>query len=180
MSLQSKFNPSAPEFIPGSEPPKRDDSSKKDPNDPHYRFNCASSFQSLTSHLNEVMDTGIPDKSVAILWIENCIRAREIVTANLKERGKPTDKGHEKVIKMLKNLSKYITLNVRSDEGAAFGFKENPQRFLIQTYGNKKATIYSNGILFGKLAYDGGRKSTRKNRKSKRKTYRILPRVEGS
>jgi hypothetical protein len=179
MSLQSKFNPSAPEFIPGSEPPKRDDSSKRDPNDTHYRFNCASSFQSLTSHLNEVMDTGIPDKSVAILWIENCIRAREIVTANLKERGKPTDKGHEKVIKMLKNLSKFITINVKSDEGAAFGFRENPQRFLIRTYTGKKATIYSHGILFNRLVY-GGRKSTRKNRKSKRKTYRILPRVEGS
>jgi len=169
------LNPHAEEFIP----PKRDDSSKKDPNDTHYRFNCASSFQSLASHLNEVMDTAIPDKSVAILWIEKCINARKISTANLRESGRPIDPGHAKVIKMLENLSKFIRINVKLDEGAAFGFRENPQRFLIRTYGNKKATIYSHGILFNRLVY-GGRKSTRKNRKSNRKTYRILPRVEGS
>ena len=65
------------------------------------------------------------------------------------------------------------------DEGAAFGFRNKPQRFLIRTYNGKKATIYPHGILFNKLIY-GGRKSTRKNRKTNRKTYRILPRVEGS
>jgi len=176
MSGQSKssLNPSAPEFIP-----TRNDSSKKDPDDPHYRFNCASNFESLASHLNETMDTGSPDKSMAILWITNCIRARENSTTEREILGKPTDEGHEKVVKMLKNLSKFISINVKPDEGAAFGFRNKPQRFLIRTYNGKKATIYPHGILFNKLIY-GGRKSTRKNRKTNRKTYRILPRVEGS
>lgn len=171
--IPSSLNASAPEFIP------RNDSSKKDPDDPHYRFNCASNFQSLTSHLNETMDTESPDKSKAIEWIGNCIKSRENVITNRYNKGFDVDEGHEKVVKMLKNLSKFILINVKSDEGAAFGFRKEPQRFLIRTYNGKKATIYPDGILFNKLIY-GGRKSTRKNRKRNRKTYRILPRVEGS
>lgn len=176
MAEQPNLNPNSQEFIRIS---PRNDSDKKDKDDPHYMFNCASNFESLASHLNEIMDTGSPNLEMAIWWINRCITSRIAVITDREERKFPVDEGHRRVVKMLKNLLKFISINVKPGEGAAFGFRNEPQRFLIQTHNRKKATIYPNGILFNKLIY-GGRKSTRKNRKTNRKTYRILPRVEGS
>ena len=168
----SSLKASVSKFIP-----PRNDSGEKDPDDPHFRFNCASNFESLASHLNETMNTTRPNKSAAIWWIRNCIRARENLTAKRLRLRLPTDRGHERVLFMLRRLSKFILENIEPGETAVFGFRNEPQRFLIRTFSGKEATIYSNAVV---NRLEGGRKLTRKNRKTNRKTYRILPRVEGS
>ena len=144
----------------------------------HNRFNCASSFQSLASHLTKTMNLESPDKPTALKWIRDCIRARRISTQKRKDSGKPTDLSHQAIINMLSRLLVYVELNIH--KGAEFSFRQHPEfRFWVRSYDNtKKATIYSDRIVFNRL--EGGRKSTRKNRKTNRKTYRILPKVEGS
>ena len=154
----------------------------------HNRFKCASSFESLAFHLNETMDTESPNKFWAIQWIDNCINARWNVIIDRQNKGEDVDEGHIKVVKMLVNLRTYILYNIEVNERATFGFLNNRQRFLVKTHNGKKATIISDGVYYNALLYtwpppkkrNGGRKSTRKNRKRNRKTYRILPRVEGS
>ena len=143
----------------------------------HYRRNCASRFESLAFHLNENMNIPIPNKSAAMGWIARCIKARENDIARLERLGQLIDKGHRKVLIMLRRLNKFILDHIQPGETAFFSFRNEPQRFLVQTYYGKEVTIYSNEVV-NKL--EGGRKSTRKNRKTNRKTYRILPRVEGS
>jgi hypothetical protein len=175
------LNPNAEEFIPGSEPPKRNDSGKKHPANPHYRYNCASSFQSLASHLNEIMNTPgtPPDKAQVLEWIQRCINARLIVDENRIRNGELLDESHERVLNLLINLYNYVNDQIREGSSASFEFLENPLRFIVRSEGIGVA-VFVGRVQPLRERRPGGRKSTRKHRKSKRKTYRILPRVEGS
>ena len=167
--------------------PPHNDSGTKHPYNPHYMFNCASSFESLALHLTEIMWIQPPNLEMAIWWINRCIMSRQNVIIDRQNKGEDVDEGHIKVVKMLENLKTYIEYNIQVNEPAFFLFLNNQQRFLVQGYSGKKATIVWNGAYFNELLYtwppkkrNGGRKSTRKNRKTNRKTYRILPKVEGS
>ena len=193
MAEQSNLNPDVEEFIPAhlAQVPApldpRNNSDRLPEDNLHNRFKCASSFESLAFHLNETMDTGSPDKSRAIEWIDNCVNARLNVITNRQNKELDVDEGHIKVVKMLVNLRTYILYNIQDNERATFGFLNNRQRFLVQGHSGKSATIVSDGVYFNQLIWKwppkkryGGKKSTRKNRKTNRKTYRILPRVEGS
>lgn len=176
------FNPDAPEFIPGSEPPKRDDSGKLPRYKVHYRYNCASSFQSLASHLNEIMNTPgtPPDKAQVLEWIQRCIDSRIRKNNWLESQGLPLDESHEVVLTMLNTLHDYVRDEIREGSSASFEFKENPLRFIVESEGKIGQVFKGRSNKVRSTRRWGGRKSTRKNRKSKRKTYRILPRVEGS
>jgi hypothetical protein len=175
------LNPDAPEFIPGSEPPKRDDSGKLPRYKVHYRYNCASSFQSLASHLNEIMNTPgtPPDKTQVLEWIQRCINARFRVNEERIRNGQPLDIIHERVLNLLINLYNYVNNRIREGSSASFEFLEGPPRFIVRSEGIGVAVFVGRVQPLRERRY-GGRKSTRKNRKSKRKTHRILPRVEGS
>jgi hypothetical protein len=175
MSGEPKFNPHAEESIP----PKRDDSGKKHPASTHYRFNCASSFQSLASHLNEIMNTPgtPPDKAQVLEWIQRCIDSRIRKNNWLESQGLPLDESHEVVLTMLNTLHDYVKDEITAGSSASFEFKEKPLRFVVESEG-KIGHVYKGRSK--RVRRWGGRKSTRKNRKSNRKTYRILPRVEGS
>jgi hypothetical protein len=179
------LNPDAPEFIPGSEPPKRDDSGKLPRYKVHYRYNCASSFQSLASHLNEIMNTPgtPPDKAQVLEWIQRCIDSRIRKNNWLKSQGELLDESHEVVLTMLNTLHDYVRDEIREGSSASFEFFENPLRFIVRSEGIGVAVFVGRVQRLREVRRErrwGGRKSTRKHRKSKRKTYRILPRVEGS
>jgi hypothetical protein len=170
------LNPDAPEFIP-----ERNDSGKKHPANPHYRYNCASNFQSLASHLDRLMNTpgNPPNKARVLKWIESCMRARLIVDENRIRKGELLDERHERVLSMLNNLYIYVNDQIREGSSASFEFLENPHRFIVNSEG-REVEVSAEGVELVRERRYGGRKSTRKHRKSKRKTHRILPRVEGS
>jgi len=143
----------------------------------HYRFNCASSFESLASHLTDIMYyQDQPNKNEAVKWVNNCIKARE------KDHQRPDgiDISHKIVIVILKRLSHCIsTIPPGMRATIEFVNERGNYRFWVQLEDGQVATVDNRGIWLNEFAF-GGRKSTRKNRKRNRKTYRILPRVEGS
>jgi hypothetical protein len=170
------LNPDAPEFIP-----ERNDSGKLPRYKVHYRYNCASSFQSLASHLNEIMNTPgtPPDKAQVLEWIQRCIDSRFRVNEERIRKGEPLDIIHERILNLLINLYNYVNNRIREGSSTSFEFLEGPPRFIVRSEGIGVA-VFVGRVQPLRERRPGGRKSTRKNRKSKRKTYRILPRVEGS
>jgi hypothetical protein len=120
-----------------------------------------------------------PNKARVLEWIGSCMRARLILDEKRIKNKKPLDKRHERVLSMLNNLYIYVNDQIREGSSASFEFLENPHRFIVNSEGIGVAVSAEGVELVIERRY-GGRKSTRKNRKSKRKTYRILPRVEGS
>jgi hypothetical protein len=196
MSLQSKLNPSAREFVTLAEKEairrrireravlrqnNRNNSSNFDPLDPHHRDNCSSNFQSLASHLDRLMNTPgtPPDRAEVLNRIHNCMESRENSADERIKADLPVDRGHQIVLKLLDNLYNYVNDEIREGSSASFEFFENPLRFIVRSEGKEVVVFVGREKPLRERRW-GGRKSTRKNRKSKRKTYRILPRVEGS
>jgi hypothetical protein len=108
--------------------------------------------------------------------IENLI-ADERIKADL-----PVDISHQIVLKLLDNLYKYVNNKIREGSSASFEFFDKPLRFVVRSEGEGMVIFVGREKPLREVRDRryGGRKSTRKHRKSKRKTYRILPRVEGS
>ena len=157
--------------------PERYDSSALPQHYKHYRFNCAGSFQSLASHLTDIMYyRNKPNRHEAVEWVTNCIQARE---KDENRRG-GIDRNHLIALNILYNL-RYAIIEIPLRTRATIEFVEEPgrYRFRVRLEDGRMATANDNGIWYNQQAF-GGRKSTRKNRKRNRKTYRILPRVEGS
>jgi hypothetical protein len=196
MSLQSKLNPSAREFVTVAEKEairrrireravlrqnNRNNSSNFDPLDPHHRDNCSSNFQSLASHLDRLMNTPgtPPDRAEVLNRIHNCMESRENSADERIKADLPVDRSHQIVLKLLDNLYNYVNDRIRDGSSASFEFFENPLRFVVRSEGKEVVVFVGREKPLRERRW-GGRKSTRKNRKSKRKTYRILPRVEGS
>lgn len=199
MSLQSKLNPSAREFVTLAEKEairrrireravirqnNRNNSSNFDPLDPHHRDNCSSNFESLASHLNRLMNTPgtPPDRAEVLNRIHNCMESRENAADERIKADLPVDRGHQIVLKLLDNLYNYVNNKIRDGSSASFEFFDNPLRFIVRSEG-KGVAVFVGRVQRLREVRDrryGGRKLTRKHRKSKRKTYRILPRVEGS
>jgi hypothetical protein len=196
MSLQSKLNPSAREFVTVAEKEairtrireravlrqnNRNNSSNFDPLDPHHRDNCSSNFQSLASHLDRLMNTPgtPPDRAEVLNRIHNCMESRENSADERIKADLRVDRGHQIVLKLLDNLYNYVNDEIRDGSSASFEFFENPLRFVVRSEGTGMVVFVGRKQPLRERRW-GGRKSTRKNRKSKRKTYRILPRVEGS
>jgi hypothetical protein len=196
MSLQSKLNPSAREFVTLAEKEairrrireravlrqnNRNNSSNFDPLDPHHRDNCSSNFQSLASHLDRLMNTPgtPPDRAEVLNRIHNCMESRENSADERIKADLPVDRSHQIVLKLLDNLYNYVNDKITDGSSASFEFLENPLRFVVRSEGIGVAVFVGRVQPLRERRW-GGRKSTRKNRKSKRKTYRIIPRVEGS
>jgi hypothetical protein len=199
MSLQSKLNPSAREFVTLAEKEairrrireravlrqnNRNNSSNFDPLDPHHRDNCSSNFQSLASHLDRLMNTPgtPPDRAEVLNRIHNCMESRENSADERIKADLSVDISHQIVLKLLDNLYNYVNNKIRDGSSASFEFFDNPLRFVVRSEGTGMVIFVGREkpLREVKERRPGGRKSTRKNRKSKRKTYRILPRVEGS
>ena len=143
----------------------------------HYRFNCAGSFESLASHLTNIMYHRYPpNRHEAVEWVTNCITAREAD----ENRPGGIDLPHLSVLYMLYNLREAI-IKIPLGMRATIKFinQRRNYRFWVQLEDGRRATANKNGVWYNEDSF-GGRKSTRKNRKTNRKTYRILPRVEGS
>ena len=143
----------------------------------HNRFNCAGSFESLASHLTDIMYHRYPpNRHEAVEWVTNCITAREAD----ENRPGGIDLPHLSVLYMLYNLREAI-IKIPLGMRATIKFinQRGNYRFRIQLEDGTSSTSNNWGVWYNEQSW-GGRKSTRKNRKRKRKTYRILPRVEGS
>jgi hypothetical protein len=199
MSLQSNLNPSAREFVTRAEKEairrrireravlrqnNRNNSSNFDPLDPHHRDNCSSNFESLASHLNRLMNTPgtPPDRAEVLNRIHNCMESRENSADERIKADLPVDISHQIVLKLLDNLYNYVNNKIRDGSSASFEFFDNPLRFVVRSEGEGMVIFVGREKPLREVRDRryGGRKSTRKHRKSKRKTYRILPRVEGS
>ena len=132
----------------------------------HGRQNCAGDFNSLARQLTDHLLNG--GKYIALQTIAQCIQAR---LEDSKRYGEMNE-AHRIPYLMVSNLHELVA-TIPDGMRATVDFMNNPFRVWVQLETGQVATVTADGIFQGRFARGGRRKSTRKQRKTKRhKTYR--------